>query len=253
MKIQIHSILPAAILTSVVLVVWYILSTIIALPYLFPSPISVGKALVRLFIERNLFYNILYTLYRVLLGFVLGVLLGIGISVIVLLSSFLKRALYPYIVFTAVMPSIVFIPLLMIWLGLSDLLVITAIVVCTSLPIAYSVISASKNIDPEIIDVARTLGITGKTLILKIILPLAITHIASTLKIEAGHSWRIGFITEYLALSTGLGALMFFSYSTLHVDEIIALILVIGFLSLSFQLCIEHIETTIMKKWGYLK
>ena len=188
MKIQIHSILPAAILTSVVLVVWYILSTIIALPYLFPSPISVGKALVRLFIERNLFYNILYTLYRVLLGFVLGVLLGIGVSVIVLLSNFLKNALYPYIVFTAVMPSIVFIPLLMIWLGLSDLLVITAIVVCTSLPIAYSVISASKNIDPEIIDVARTLGITGKTLILKIVLPLAITHIASMLKIEAGHS-----------------------------------------------------------------
>jgi len=238
---------------AILIMLWYLMSLVISLPYLFPSPIDVMNAFIRLVKQRMLLSNIVYSLLRVLLGFSMGVVLGLFLGFLVVTFKFVKRTIYPLIIFVAVTPSIVFIPLLMLWIGLTDLLPITAVVICTSFPLAYAIVSASKNIDPEIIDVALTLGATRKDIILKIVMPLSITHVASMLKFELGHSWRIVFITEYLALTTGLGSLMFLAYSTIHVDEIIALIIIIGLLALTLQWIIEHIESLIVKKWGYIR
>ncbi|WFO74695.1 ABC transporter permease [Desulfurococcaceae archaeon MEX13E-LK6-19] len=247
---QLRDVIAPLLSLAVIIFLWHIASTIVNQPYLFPPPENVAVAFARLFFERNLCFHMFLTLCRVLAGFILGVALGFLIGFLVSLNYFLRSSLYPYIVFVAVTPSIAFIPLLMLWIGLNDLLPIVAIMICVAFPLTYSIISSMKNLDPEIIGVARTLGARRRDLVLRIILPLSLTHVASALKIEAGHGWRIGFITEYLALSTGLGALMYFSYATLRVDEIIALIIIIGVLALGFQLVIEKIESMITRKWG---
>lgn len=245
-----YIILPLLASLTLVLFLWHVVSIIISQPYLFPPPESVARAFLRLFFERNLLYHMVLTLYRVTMGFTLGVILGFLVGFLVSLSPIVKNSLYPYVVFIAVTPAIAFIPLLMLWIGLNNLLPIIAIMICVAFPLIYSIISSMKNIDPEIIGVARTLGARRRDLVLHVILPLSLTHVASALKIEAGHGWRIGFITEYLALSSGLGALMYFSYSTLKVDEIIALIIIVGLLALIFQLVIEKLEFIITRRWG---
>lgn len=249
---KINFILRSLMVMALVTSIWYAIFYTYPSP-LFPPPHDVVYALVDLVLHYNLLGQLILTLYRVLIGFSIGIVLGLSIGLIVLLSKSIRDIVYPIIAFIAVTPSFAFIPLLMLWVGLNDLLPIIVVVVCTGFPLAYSLISGSKNIDPNIIDVALTLGASRRTLVFKIILPLTLTHIASMLKLEAGHSWRLVFVTEYLAISSGLGYLMMTAYSTIRVSEIIALIIVLGILALALQYLIEKIETKITSRWGYTK
>lgn len=247
---KVKDILRPMVAVIILLTLWYAIVLFKPSP-LFPQPHQVAYALIRLVTRYSLLQQLALSLYRVLVGFVLGMILGLGIGIIVLLSRTLKDIVYPLIAFIAVAPSFAFVPLLMLWIGLNDMLPITVVIICTGFPLAYTVISGSKNIDPNIIDVALTLGARRRDLVFKIILPLTLTHIASMLKLEAGHSWRLVFVTEYLAVSSGLGYLMMQAYTTIRVDEIIALIIVLGVLALLLQYTIEKIESKITMKWGY--
>jgi len=252
LDLKINFILRSLVIVTLITSIWYAIFYIHPSPLL-PPPHDVVYALIDLVLHYNLLGQLLLSLYRVLLGFSIGIVLGLGIGLIVLLSRIVRDIVYPIIAFITVTPSFAFVPLLMLWIGLNDLLPITVVAICTGFPLAYTLISGSKNIDPNIIDVALTLGASRRTLVFKIILPLTLTHIASMLKLEAGHSWRLVFVTEYLAISSGLGYLMMRAYSTIRVDEIIALIIVLGVLALALQYLVEKIETKITSKWGYTK
>ncbi len=236
---------------TILVIVWYVL--VLFVPhYLFPTPLDVLKAFVKLWQREFLLTNIIVTLYRVIVGFLLGLFLGFTLGIFSMLYKVFRDLIYPLIAFITVTPSFAFVPLLMLWIGLNDALAITSVAICVGFPIVYSFISGGKNIDPEIVNVALTLGASKKDIVFKIVIPSSITHLASLLKFEASHSWKLVFVTEYLALSSGLGFLMVRAYSTISVDEIIALIILLGLLALSFQYMIELIETKIMKKWGYI-
>ncbi len=235
----------------ILLIIWYALSLFVP-HYLFPTPLDVLKAFVKLWQRESLLVNIVVTLYRVAVGFLIGLFLGFTLGVISMLYRVFRDLIYPLVAFITVTPSFAFIPLLMLWVGLNDVLAIVAVAVCVGFPIVYSFMSGKKNVDPEIVDVALTLGASKKDVVFKIIIPLSITHLASLLKLEVGHSWKLVFVTEYLALSSGLGYLMVRAYSTISVDEIIALIILLGLLALLFQYIIELIETKILRKWGYM-
>lgn len=227
---------------------WYFLA-FYSPKYLFPYPHTVFYASIDLITKMDLLENLLYSTIRVAIGYVIGVFLGIGLGVLILLSRLIRSLLYPIVTFIVITPSFAFIPLLMIWIGLNDWLAITAIIICTAFPIIYAFMSSHKYIDRELIEAARIYGATDTYIAIHIILPLSITHLATILRYEAGHSWRLGFVTEYIALSNGLGALMMYAYSTLRVDEVIALLIIIGLLTYIFQQTITLIENKLLKKW----
>ncbi|MCD6300439.1 MAG: ABC transporter permease subunit [Staphylothermus sp.] len=233
---------------STLVLIWYLLSLTVP-HYLFPDLIMVLQAFKELLFQRNLLWNLLMTLTRVTIGFLLGVLTGFFLGSLFLYSRIVRDIVYPIIAFIVVIPSFAFIPLLMIWVGLNDWLVIIGIMICTAFPLVYALISSHKYIDKRLLEFTILHGIRGRKLYFKIILPLSVTHIATILRYEAGHSWRLGFVTEYLALSNGLGALMLYAYSTLRVDQVIALIITIGALTLLFQKTIDKVETKILRKW----
>ncbi len=232
--------------------IWFALS-LFTPHYLLPTPLDVVRAFIEMTLKESLLIDIMVTLGRVLLGFSLGLLIGLTLAIASMMYNMFRDIIYPLVAFISVTPSFAFIPLLMIWIGLNDMLAIAAVAICVGFPIVYSFISSKKSIDPEIINVALTLGASRKDLVFKVILPLSITHLAPLLKLEAGHSWKMVFVTEYLALSSGLGFLMVRAYSMISVDKIIALIILLGLLALVFQYIIELIETRIMRKWGYMR
>lgn len=234
------------------IVAWYLLA-FYAPKYLFPYPHTVAYAFVELFMKMNLLENMLSSIIRIAVGYIIGVLLGIVLGILVLLSRFIQNLVYPIVAFIIVTPSFAFIPLLMIWVGLNDWLAITAIIICTAFPIIYAFMSSHKYIDRELIESAVIYGATDTYIALYIILPLSITHLATILRYESGHGWRLGFVTEYIALSNGLGALMMYAYSTLRVDEVIALLIIIGVLTYLFQQMITLIENRLLRKWHIIQ
>lgn len=236
----------------IIISLWEIISILVH-SQLFPSPYAVALSMFYLFLEENLLLEFLISLYRVIIGLSLGILLGLVLGILIILFDFIREVVYPVIVFLIVTPSFAFIPLMILWIGLNDWLPISIVIICTGFPIVYAIISSLKNIEPDIIDVALTLGGKKHVIIFKIILPLALTHIFSILKVETSHALRLVFVTEFLAVSSGLGYLMTKAYSLLRVDKILAIIIVLSFTGLLLTYIIEYIESKVMEERGFVR
>lgn len=191
------------------------------------------------------------TLYHVLVGFLSGTILGMVFGVLIAHSRIASRALYPIIAMFSVMPVLALVPLLIIWIRLNDMLAIAAVFLCSFIPLAYNTVSDIRHIDPEVIDVAKTLGASKLKLLAKIMLPQALPPIFSALKLEAAMAWKTCFVTEFIALSSGLGRLMIEALNTLSVDEMIALLLVLALSSYGFVRFFEGLEKSFLAKWGF--
>jgi len=218
---------------------------------LFPPPSTVFFKLYLMSASGVLLQEYFTTLYRVLVGFLSGAILGMVFGVLIAYSRMASRTLYPIIAMFSVMPTLALVPLLIIWIGLNDMLAITAVFLCSFIPLAYNTVSGIRHIDPEVVDVAKTLGASRLELLAKILLPQALPSIFSALKLEAAMAWKTCFVTEFIALSSGLGRLMIEALNTLSVDGMIALLLILALSSYGFVRFFEELEKSFLAKWGY--
>lgn len=247
--------LPVTIATIIlILLLWEFIASLNTVPtYLFPPPSKVLTALVRLIASGMLVREYVRTLTRVIVGFLLGSIIGISVGIAVSINSFMRDSLSPIIAFFASTPTAALIPLLMIWVGLNELLPITAVTICTSIPVVYNVISGLRSVDPETIGVARTLGSGRVRVLFTVALPQAVPSIFSALKLEAVMAWKTCFVSEALALSSGLGYLLVFAESTLQVDVLLAALLVLAASSYLFYMFFEKLEVIVLRKWGLIQ
>lgn len=230
------------------LVIWFLVS--VFTHESIPSPYEVLLALLRLISDGELIYAVADSVLRVMTGFTFAVALGVIIGLAGLACPFFREMTYPIISFVVVTPSFAFVPLLMLVVGLNEWLVFWVVVICVSFPIAYALYGSIKSIDPSLVDAAKVCGASKSDIIFYVVLPLAITHVFALLKVEAGHAWRMVFVTEYLALTSGLGGLMIRAYALMRMDEVLALVIVLGGLALATQKLLEGLENALLSWRG---
>lgn len=224
---------------------WYVIAAYT--PHgMIPYPHQVAKAFIGLVLSGELIPALAHSLARVALGYITAAGLGVLIGAAGLYSRLFQELTYPIISFVVVTPSFAFVPLLMLIVGLNEWLVFWVVVICVSFPIAYALYGSMKSIDPSLIDAAKVCGASKSDIILHIVLPLAVTHVFALLKVEAGHAWRMVFVTEYLALTSGLGGLMIRAYALMRIDEVLALVIVLGALALTTQKILEVLENRLL-------
>ena len=114
--------------------------------------------------------NFLSSLVRVLIGFCAGSVAGIVVGTIMGWRSAIDKALNPIISLFYPIPTLGWIPLLMLWIGINEMLPITLIFICSFFPVLYNTVTGIRNVDKDYIKAARTLGadlpILGRTSIL---------------------------------------------------------------------------------------
>lgn len=194
----------------------------------------------------------LTTFRRVILGFILGISTGILLGISLSYSDILRDSLYPIFAFLAVIPVIALLPLMMIWIGLNEALPIVMVFLCSFTPVTFNTLSGIKSINPEIIKVAKVLGADNVRVTYTVVIPLSLPSILSALKIEAAMAWKTCFVTEMLALSSGLGYYMLIAEATLRVDILLASIILLAISCYAFYLLFESIENYVLRKWGFL-
>jgi len=230
---------------------WEILARSEIVPsYLFPSFSAVFMELIEAIYRNRLAINYAITTIRVLVGFGAGTALGLFMGSISISISKLREFLYPIVSFLSVIPAVALVPLLMIWVGMNEALPLLTVMFCSSIPLFYNIISGARQIDKEILEVARTLGANRKKILRDILLPQLAPSILSALKLEAGMAWRTCFVAEMLAMGSGLGYMIIDAESTLNVSLIMALILILSLSCYAFQTLFEMIELRIMRRWG---
>ena len=193
--------------------------------------------------------NFLSSLVRVLIGFCAGSIAGILVGTIMGWRKAIDKALNPIISLFYPIPTLGWIPLLMLWIGINEMLPITLIFICSFFPVLYNTVTGIRNVDRDYIQAARTLGASDTKILTTVVMPLALPNIFTGLRLEAGMAWRVIIAAEMVAIPTGIGALLMKAESLIRIDIIIVCLIVLAVMCLTFEKFFEYLEAKLTAKW----
>ncbi|MDD3655783.1 MAG: ABC transporter permease [Atribacterota bacterium] len=189
------------------------------------------------------------SLSRVLIGFSLGTVAGIVFGILTGWNYLLDRTLSPIISLVYPIPALGWLPLLMLWLGIGEILPITIIFICSFFPILYNTSTGIKTVDKNYIRVAKTLGASDKKILFSVVIPLALPNIFTGLRLESGMAWRVIIAAEMVAIPTGIGALMMRAESLMRIDIIIVCLIILAMMCFLFERFFIFLEMIFTSKW----
>ena len=193
--------------------------------------------------EGGLVKHSLATLFAVLVGFALGSLLGIAVGVALGLSPAAEKILSPYILALQIAPKVAFAPLFVMWLGYTIYPKILVAILIVFFPIMVNVLSAIRTVDPDMINLVRTLN-AGRVQVFRLVeFPSALPALFSGLRIGATLAVIGVTVGELVGGNLGLGFLLVSSEgqgNTAAVFVAIALLTAIGIVAYGLVAWAEH-------------
>jgi NitT/TauT family transport system permease protein len=236
----------------VFLAIWEIVGRFNLFPgqFFFPPFSAVLKEFYHLSANGVLGKNFSSSLLRVLIGLCSGSIAGIFVGVIMGWRNVVNKALNPIISLLYPIPALGWLPLLMLWIGINEMLPITIIFICSFFPVVYNTATGIRNVDRRYVQAAETLGASNMKILFKVVIPLALPNIFTGLRLEAGMSWRVLVAAEMVAIPTGIGALLMQAESLVRVDIIMVCLIVLSVMCLLFEKFFALIEKRMVGKWS---
>ncbi len=175
---------------------------------LVPPPSRIWATLVELAAAGELQRHILVTTSRVAAGFAFGVIAGTLLGAITGYSQVLRRLLDPTLQALRSIPSIAWVPLFILWLGIFESSKITLIAVGVFFPVYLGVMGAVLSVDRKIVEVGRVFRLSGVQMVRRILLPAVLPAYVIALRSGLGLGWMFVVAAELLGASEGLGYLL---------------------------------------------
>ena len=217
--------------------------------FYFPSFSAVMTEFYYLTVNGVLGKNFISSLSRVLIGFSLGAIAGIVVGILLGWNHLFDKTLSPIISLFYPIPALGWLPLLMLWFGIGEILPITIIFICSFFPILYNTSTGIKTVDKNYIKVAKTLGASQKEILFSVVLPLALPNIFTGLKLESGMAWRVIIAAEMVAIPTGIGALMMRAENLMRIDIIIVCLIILAIMCFLFERFFLFLENICTGRW----
>jgi NitT/TauT family transport system permease protein len=235
---------------AVFLALWEIVARLNLIPgQLFPPFSTVVVEFYHLAANGVLGDNFIASLVRVLIGFSTGSIAGIAVGIAMGWQENFNKTLHPIISLLYPIPPLGWLPLLMLWIGINEMLPITIIFICSFFPVLYNTVTGIRSVDKDYIRVARTLGASDAKILATVAIPLALPNIFTGLRLEAGMAWRVIIAAEMVAIPTGIGALMMKAESLIRIDIIIVCLIVLAIMCLIFERFFQYLEARVTTKW----
>jgi NitT/TauT family transport system permease protein len=193
--------------------------------------------------------NFLSSLVRVAAGFAGGSAAGILVGVCMGWSRRIHRWCHPLVSLLYPIPALGWLPVLMLWIGVNEMLPVAVIFICSFFPILYNTITGIRQVPAELIDAARMLGASERTILRRVVIPLALPNIFTGLKLEAGMAWKVVIAAEMVAIPTGIGALMMRAENLVRLDIILVCLMLLSVMSLLFEKFLSFLEEKTTGGW----
>ena len=237
---------------SVLLGLWALLAKLrIWPPYLFPAPWAVASALWAGLQDHSFLIGIAVTMKRMLIGYSLSVVLGMILGLAVASNKFLEETLGALLVSLQSLPSICWVPLAILWFGLTEKAILFVLLMGCILSVTIAMEDGRKQM-PKIYTMAgRNLGASGFRLFWYVMLPASLPYIVSGLKQGWAFGWRSLIQAEMIFLTIGLGQLLMMGRDLNDMSQVIAVMLMIIALGyLVNRLVFRTMERTLQSRWG---
>ena len=175
---------------------------------LVPPPSVIATTLWELARTGELWQHTRATLLRVAAGFGLGVAAGTLFGAIAGYSALTRTIIDPTLQALRAIPSIAWVPLFILWLGIFEASKITLIAVGVFFPVYLGVMGAILSVDRKIVEVGRAFRLSGPALVRRILLPAVLPAYVVSLRSGLGLGWMFVVAAEFMGASEGLGYLL---------------------------------------------
>ncbi len=221
-------------------------------PYLFPSPRAVLETLGSGIADHTILIGAWVSLKRILAGYSISLVVGIATGVVVGRSVWLDDTVGSLIGGLQTLPSICWLPLAVLWFGISEISIQFVVVMGAFLSIAIATDSGIKNIPVLYVRAAQTMGISRWDMITRVVLPAALPSMVTGMKLGWSFAWRALMAGELLFVSMGLGHLLQMGRELNDMSQVVAIMMVIVAIGLTTdKLIFARMETAVRERWGY--
>lgn len=211
-------------------------------PNILPTPSDVVLFIVQSVGDGSLFGHIGATLARLVLGFVLGLAAGTGLGLLTGMNPLALRLVDPLIQAFRAIPSLAWVPLFLVWLGIGELSKIALIAVGVFFPLYLNLVAGIHGVDRKLIEVGRTYGLKPAALVRRIVLPAAFPAFLTGVRGGLGLGWMFVVAAELIGASQGLGYLLDYGRNIARPDMIIASILLFAVLGKATDALLVAVE-----------
>lgn len=229
---------------------WAVTTAGLFSPVQLPSPASVVQAGVQLAADGALWLHIAISVQRVLVGFAIGAALGLLVGSVLGLSRWADALLSALTGAIRAVPSLAWVPLLILWMGIGEDSKVTLIAIGAFFPIFTNVYAALKHVDPHLVEAGRAFGYHGLRLLRTVQLPAVIPSVFSGLRLALAQAWLFLVAAELIASSMGLGFLLTDSQNNGRTDRLILAIVLLAVIGKVTDALLGLVEKWAVRRWS---
>lgn len=229
-----------------ILILWQLILPLLNIPsYLLPTPLEIFAE----FQKRGgfIFGHFLPTFYETMLGFLIGALVGVVSALGIVYSRILWITIYPSLVVIGSVPRIAIAPLILIWLGIDSIWSkVTIAFLVAFFPMVVNSVVGFSQIENDMLDLAKTMGMKPWTEFRKIRLPNSIPYLFAGFKASIALAVIGAVVAEFVSGQQGLGYVIIIGNNNLNAALIFAAITLLSIMSLGLFGIIVGLEKVLM-------
>jgi len=206
---------------AVLIVAWIVLSLVFS-EHVVPGPIPVFQAIAENLWSGEGFYHLYKTVSRVLLGLFLAMFLGSGLGLAMGLSVKGEKFFESWVMVGLTIPAVVYAIISLLWFGLNESAAIIAIGVTAFPAVAINMWQGVKDIDMQLIAMAKAFRLPMTHLIRKIVLPQTVPYVLAATRYALGISWKIATTVELIGMSSGVGYMLHYWFGLFSMTQVLA-------------------------------
>lgn len=212
--------------------------------YLLPPPSTIAQT----FVEdwRVIYFNLAPTLIAILGGFLLSIVVGVPLATLIVFSRFAERVLYPPMVASQAIPKVAIAPLFIVWMGYGLTPKIWIAFLIAFFPIVIDTVVGLRSVQPEMLQLGRSMGGGTLRVFLKLRLPNALPNLFAGLKVAITLA-VVGAITgEFVGSQAGLGYLLTSASGQMDTALVFAVLVTISVIAMLLFMAIEFLEKLVI-------
>lgn len=222
-----------------------------------PSPGAVIASLYHGMVtgHHQLLFATLDTLERLMIGYVIAVASGAVLGMIAGRHEDFASAINPVVALWIPLPAIVTIPVISLWLGAGDIVIVLTVIFSAWIPIYLGAQQGARSISKHQLWVAQASGASRWTIFHKVVMPGALVHMIPSLRIGLGYAWRAVIAAEIVVQQgKGLGITIFSARQFFDVPTMYAGVVLIAILGLTLErLAFPLMEGMTIQRWGLVR
>ena len=228
-------------LILVLLVLWDLAIRIFKIPpYLIPAP----EAVIRAFLREwpRLLGESLVTTWATLGGFALSIAFGIPMALAIAYSRTVESFLYPLLVFSQSIPKVAIAPLFVVWFGFGIIPKVIAAFLLGFFPVVVSTVVGFKSVEPDMVDLARSMKATKLQTFARISLPQALPHIFAGLKVSVTLAVVGAVVGEFVGSNSGIGYVLQIANGNFDLPLMFAALVVLSMIGVILFVAVDIVE-----------